>query len=134
MSQSYATLLDRIKAYTIDTILIIILMYFISEVTASFTEVPNYVRVILFAFLFVLYDPLFVSISGGTVGHTFIDISVRKEEHPSKKINFLSALIRFLIKITLGWLSFLTVTNNPKKKAIHDTIAGSMVIKLNTKK
>lgn len=134
MSQTYATLLDRIKAYTIDTILIITLMYFISEVTASFTEVPNYVRVILFAFLFVFYDPLFVCISGGTVGHTFIDISVRQEEYPSKKINFLSALIRFLTKITLGWLSFLTVTKNPKKKAIHDTIAGSMVIKLNTKK
>ncbi|MEP0264133.1 RDD family protein [Dokdonia sp.] len=133
MTQQYAGLLDRIKAYTIDMILIIVLMYFFSEVTASFTEVPNYVRIILFSILFVFYDPLFVSISGGTVGHTFMDISVRQEVNSSKKISFPSALFRFIVKFLLGWLSFITI-GSKKKKAIHDKAVGSVVIKLSIKK
>jgi hypothetical protein len=38
------------------------------------------------------------------------------------------ALIRFLVKGLLGWLSFLTVTGSTRKRAIHDLLGGSIVM------
>jgi uncharacterized RDD family membrane protein YckC len=38
------------------------------------------------------------------------------------------ALIRFTAKVFLGSISLLTITGNSKNRAIHDSIAGSVVI------
>ena len=134
MIEKYANLIDRIKASIVDGIIIIALMYLFSGILSSFESVPNYVRILLFTLLFFLYDPIFVSIFGGTIGHTYLNLAVKKEEDISQNINFLNALFRFLIKFFLGWLSLLTVTGNDKKKAMHDKAAGSVVIKLDLKK
>jgi uncharacterized RDD family membrane protein YckC len=53
---------------------------------------------------------------------------VRREEDHHKNITFYKALIRFLIKFSLGWISLVTVTVNEKRKAIHDFAADSIVI------
>lgn len=134
MIQRYANLIDRVKASIIDGLLLIICMYLFSGILSSFESVPNYVRMFLFVLLFLLYDPLFVSIFGGTIGHTYLNLAVKKEKDISQNINFLNALLRFFIKFFLGWLSLLTVTANDKKKAMHDKAAGSVVIKLALKK
>ncbi len=134
MNQKYANLIDRVKASVVDTILLIALMYVFSGILSSFDSVSNYVRILLFVLLFFLYDPIFVSFFGGTVGHTYLNLAVKKEEDISQNINFLNALLRFLIKFFLGWLSLLTVPSNNRKKAMHDKAAGSVVIKLDLKK
>lgn len=131
MENEYATLLDRIKAVVIDSCILIIVMYTVSEVLNLFEEVPNYVRILIAAFLFVFYDPIFTSNLGGTIGHTFANITVKKDNQKNENINLFSALLRFLLKATLGWISMLTVTGNKKKKAIHDIAANSVVLRLN---
>jgi len=65
---------------------------------------------------------------GGTIGHFLIGIRVKRERKPEKNIIFPFALIRFVVKATLGWISLLTVSNNLKRKAIHDHMIGSVVI------
>ena len=123
----YAVLPDRIKAAFIDGIIIIAAMYAISEIFNLIENVPNSIRIIAM-FIVVLYDPFFISKYGGTIGHSYSGISVKKENDTTKNISFPISLIRFILKFLLGWISLLTVTGNKKKKAIHDFIANSVVV------
>ena len=48
----------------------------------------------------------------------------------TKKINILQALIRYILKVGLGWISFLTIHSNKERRAIHDFAAGSVMIEI----
>jgi uncharacterized RDD family membrane protein YckC len=126
---TYARLPDRIKALIIDQIVVIVFAYLATEILSLFTEVADYVRMMIFIFLFVLYDPIFISSFGATIGHSKANISVKRENNPNKNILFHLAIIRYFLKVFLGWLSLLTITGNEKRRAIHDFVAGSVVIK-----
>lgn len=128
MKNEYAILPDRIKAAVIDGILLIAAMYAASEILNIFENVPNYIRISIAISLFILYDPFFTSQYGGTIGHSFSKITVRKDIDRENYIGFPSALLRFILKISLGWISLLTVTGNKKKKAIHDFVVNSVVV------
>jgi uncharacterized RDD family membrane protein YckC len=41
----------------------------------------------------------------------------------------LQAFFRYVLKISLGWISFLTMHSNSQRRAIHDFAAGSVMIK-----
>lgn len=126
--ERYPGLLERVKAIMADTIAIIIFMMLVTFVFSFFTNVPDNVRMYTFIFIFVLYDPLFTSLFGRTLGHMMNNIVVRRENEPTKNINFIQALIRYAFKAFLGWISLLTVTGNEKRKAIHDFVVGSVVM------
>ncbi len=128
MERNYAILPDRIKAVFIDAIVIVAGMYAISEIFGLFESVPNIVRIIAAVFIFILYDPFFTSKYGGTIGHSYSKICVKRDSDTTKNISFPIAIVRFLLKTSLGWLSLLTVTSSDKKKAIHDLIANSVVL------
>ncbi len=128
MKKKYAILPDRVKAAVIDGIVIIAAMYIISEILNLFENVPNFVRIIAAIILFILYDPFFTSKYGGTIGHSYSNISVKNDSDVSKNISFPIAILRFVLKASLGWLSLLTVTSNNKKKAIHDLAVNSVVL------
>jgi uncharacterized RDD family membrane protein YckC len=125
---SYPRLLDRVKAVFIDAIGILLLMVAVSAIFSGIEAVSDNVRIAAFIFIFWLYDPLFTSIFGGTIGHMIVGIRVKKERNEASNISFFHALFRFVFKSMLGWISLLTVTNNKKRKAIHDSIAGSVVV------
>lgn len=131
MSDRYTSLFPRVKAAFLDAVLMILFMYVSSELLAEFETVPNYVRVILFVFIVILYEPLLVSLWGKTLGHHKMDICVRKEENLNQKIGFPNALLRYTIKLLLGWLSFITITNSDKHQAIHDRMAKSVMLREN---
>jgi len=126
--KDYPLLLDRFKAVFADSIILVILMKIITDIFSLFDNVPDISRAIAFIFIFFLYDPLFTSIFGGTIGHRINGIRVKKETDTNKNISFPMAVIRFIIKTSLGWVSMLTVPNNEKKKAIHDNLVNSIVI------
>ena len=88
----------------------------------------------LFLFVFFLYEPLFVSAFGGTIGHTYSNIKIKREYNTGKNISFPIAIVRFTLKSLLGWISLLTVTSNTKKQAIHDFAAKSVVVIEDNKK
>lgn len=129
MNPAYANLLDRVKAAVVDSIIIIAMMFAATEILALFDNVPNFVRIVIFIFIFILYEPLFISLYGATIGHSKIGVSVRKDSDITKKVSFPVAVIRFLVKAFLGTFSLFTVTGNDKRKAIHDYVANSVVIK-----
>lgn len=128
MTVKYARLFDRVKAAFIDSLFLIGMMYAASEIFSLFEAIPNYMRIIVFVVLFLLYEPIFVSQFGGTIGHSFSKIVVKRESNSDKNLNLIVALIRFILKATLGWISLLTIPSNSKGQAIHDFAARSIVI------
>lgn len=130
MKNHYANLPLRIKAVVIDSILLIFSMFVATELLGLFDNVPNYVRLVIAGFLFLFYDPVFTNVKGGTIGHMYANISVRRQTDETKNINFFNAIIRFLIKASFGWVSLLTTTSHEQRRAMHDLAAGSVVIDL----
>jgi uncharacterized RDD family membrane protein YckC len=126
--ENYPGILDRVKAIFIDGIIIIVYMFIVSYIFSLFENVPDNARIIAFVFIFFLYDPLFTSLLGGTIGHMIIGIRVKRELNEQKNIQFPSAVLRYIVKASLGWISLLTITANKKGKAIHDMLVGSVVV------
>lgn len=126
--EKYPELRDRIQSTFIDLIIIIILMYIFARILDNFKPEPNWIRVTLFVTLFFLYEPIFL-IFGCTPGNYIKHIRVRRYAESSIRINFLQALVRYPIKAALGWISFLTIGSDPKKRAILDMASRSVMLK-----
>ena len=129
MQETYPELKLRVQSAFIDAILVIVLMFATASVLDKFDNVPDSVRIILFIMIVLLYEPFFMTL-GCTLGNYFSQVRVRKEANSSKRINFLQAIVRYPIKLILGWISFLTISSNPKRRAIHDMVSGTVVIKV----
>ncbi len=124
----YALLNDRYKAMALDVGINVLSLTLFSYVFSYYEVDSDELRKYLFFFLFFFYDPFFTSMFGATIGQNMFNLTVRKEKDTSKKINFFIAIWRFLFKSSLGIISLLTVGSHPKRKAIHDQVAGSVVI------
>lgn len=126
---NYASLSDRIKAFTIDQILLIVTMFITSELLSNFENVPTSIRIILFISFFFLYEPICISFFKGTIGQQYINIKVEKDNDQGTAVNFFLVIIRNLLKYSLGWISLLTISSSPKKQAVHDSIVKSIVLR-----
>jgi len=129
MENQYPLLMDRIQSSFIDAVLIIILMFSFANLLDKFDNVPDWVRIAMFVGLFIIYEPLCMTI-GATLGNYVKGIRVRKSTDTAKRINFFQAIVRYPVKVFLGWISFLTINSNPQRRAIHDLVSGSVMIKL----
>jgi uncharacterized RDD family membrane protein YckC len=127
---SYPGVSRRVKALFTDTVVMVIFMLLFSTLFSQFESVADEARVIAIVFIFLLYDPLFTSFTGATLGHRLFGLRVRRADDFNKNINLFLAMIRFLIKAFLGWISLLTVQSNPQRKAMHDMLVGSVVIEV----
>jgi uncharacterized RDD family membrane protein YckC len=117
----------RVKASTIDSLILVLLMLAASDVFSNLDTDNTTYKILTFVFIFVLYDPILVSLKGATIGHQICNIKVITESD-NKKLNIIKAMIRFILKATLGWLSFFTVNSNNKKQALHDLVVNSIVV------
>lgn len=127
-SSKYGKLMSRVKAVIIDSLVIMGLGLLATFLLNKFENTPDSARLIAFLFVFFLYDPTFTSLFGGTLGHLIIGLTVRRESDESKKMFFPLAIVRFITKALLGWISLLTISSNDKRRAIHDLVANSVVI------
>uniref|UniRef100_UPI003217AC54 RDD family protein n=1 Tax=uncultured Draconibacterium sp. TaxID=1573823 RepID=UPI003217AC54 len=118
----------RVKAVVCDSIVLVLLMIGATNLFEIIGDVPDFARIIAFVFIFLLYDPLLTSTIGGTLGHMIFGIRVKREKNQDKNFLFPLAVVRYIIKALLGWVSLLTVSGNKKGKAIHDLAVRSIVI------
>ena len=124
----YPTLSDRVQSTFIDTVFIIILMFAFASVLERYDAAPDWIRIALFFGIWGIYEPLCTSL-GFTIGNYAKGIRVKDSDNPTKKIKVLRAFLRYVIKVSLGWISFLTMHMNPERRAIHDFAAGSVMVK-----
>jgi uncharacterized RDD family membrane protein YckC len=124
----YPTLSDRVQSTFIDGILIILLMFAFASILNRYENAPDWIRTALFFGIWGIYEPVCTTL-GFTVGNYMKGIRVRRHSNTDKRINFFQALLRYILKFSLGWISFLTIHFNPQRRAIHDLAAGSVMIK-----
>ncbi|HEU4471698.1 MAG TPA: RDD family protein [Flavisolibacter sp.] len=124
----YPTLADRVQSTFIDSIFIIVLMFVFASWLDRYENAPDWIRIVLFFGLWGIYEPLATAL-GGTIGNHLKGIRVRQSGNEAKRLNVLKAFFRYVVKIGLGWISFITIHSNPQKRAIHDLVAGSVMIK-----
>lgn len=129
MEDEYPSLVARFQSIFIDTVFLVVMMFIISTILSYFPDTPDWLRIILFISIFFFYEPVCLTF-GCTIGNYFKRIRVRKFHDTTSRINILSAVIRYIVKVCLGWVSFLTVHTNPSRRAIHDLASGSVMIKL----
>lgn len=124
----FPEVIERLKAVLTDSLVIVGLMILIGTIFSNFKNVPESLRMFAFIFVFGLYDPIFTSLFGGTIGHRVMGLRIKRDDNSNKNIPFLNAVLRYFFKVFLGFISLLTVSNNEKGKAIHDIVAKSVVV------
>ena len=121
-------LITRVKAVFVDAISILLLFTLTSWVVNNIGDLPAGIKGFIFVFMIYLYEPTLVTLTRGTIGHKFVNIQVVNYRNPNKRINFIQASLRFITKYFLGWVSFITVSFNKNKRAVHDTVGNSIVL------
>ena len=124
----YPSLLRRVQAMFIDFVVILCIFMVSSLIIGAVGSVPDEIKISILFFCFVLYEPLWISTAGGTIGHQILKLRVKRYATPERNIGFIPALGRIIAKTALGWISFLTVNSSSEKRAIHDILSGSVVV------
>lgn len=131
MDQEYPELKTRIQSSFIDGLLIIVLMlvsaWALDKAGVGDEEEGGMLKAIIFVSIWGIYEPLATTL-GATLGNYFMKIRVRKMDANGKRLNIFQAFIRFVFKFFLGWLSFVTINFNKERRAIHDIVAGSVML------
>jgi uncharacterized RDD family membrane protein YckC len=124
---AYARFLPRLRALFIDVIIIMAAIFtavFIAVVVRS-DDLARPLGVLVAA-LWLLYEPLLVSLAGGTVGHRLCNLRV-VDDRTDGNVSFLKAAARTVIKALLGWVSFVSMLTTRRSQAIHDLLTRSTV-------
>ena len=131
MEQEYPELKTRVQSTFIDFVLMIVLMFVaawaLDKAGIGDEEENGWMKAIVFVSIWGIYEPLSTTL-GATLGNYLMKIRVRKASAAGKKLNLLQAFVRFGFKFSLGWLSFLTIHFNEQRRAIHDIVAGSVML------
>ena len=125
---TFPSLVVRVKAVFIDLVIMLVTFTTTALLIDALGEVHSFVKGFILIFMLYLYDPILTSFSGSTLGHKAMNLKVRRYGEPERNISLGQAFLRFFVKLSLGWLSLLTVTGNSRKRAIHDLASGSIML------
>jgi uncharacterized RDD family membrane protein YckC len=124
---AYGRFSRRIRAFVIDWIIVLLLLLTVLLVAIS-TDSDRIGRILGFAFLgvWLLYEPLLVSITGSTIGHYVTNLRV-VDSRSQGNISFAKGVVRTIIKSALGLYSFVTMATTSRHQALHDVLTRSTV-------
>jgi uncharacterized RDD family membrane protein YckC len=123
----FPTLRERFIGVILDNVTILLCFLIVSYISNEIIEISTNVKPFIFFGLLFLYEPIMTTFFC-TVGQIFMGFRVRKINDEDSKISLVQGFARLLLKYSLGWLSFLTVTFNEKNRAIHDLVSGTIAI------
>ena len=123
----YARFSRRLRGMLLDWIVALIVL-FGAVLIASAVRSDNFSRAlgILALLALLLYEPVLVSLTGGTLGHHFTNLRV-VDERNGGNVSFAKACARVVIKGVLGWYSFVVLAATRRNQAIHDLLTRSTV-------
>ena len=125
-SQAYVRFTRRVQAVLVDSIIFMVVLAAALAVAIAFAS-DNIARIVGFtvAATWLFYEPLLVSLTGGTIGHYLFNMRVVDDR--GGNVNFLKAVARVLIKSLLGWYSFVAMAMTYRHQAVHDLLTSSTV-------
>jgi hypothetical protein len=127
LTPRYARFPRRLRGIVIDWILAMALLFGALFVAASVgSDHISRTLGVLVVLVLVLYEPVLVSLTGGTLGHYLTNLRV-VDERDQGNVSFLKALARFALKGLLGWYSFIVITATRRNQAMHDLLTRSTV-------
>src|SRR5258707_8979987 len=127
LTPRYARFPRRLRGIIIDWILAMVLLFGALFVAASVgSDHVSRTLGILVVVVLILYEPVLVSLTGGTLGHYFTNLRV-VDERDQGNVSFLKALARFALKSLLGWYSFIVIAATRRNQAMHDLLTRSTV-------
>jgi len=99
---AYARFLPRVQALVIDSIILVVVI-FAAVMVAVAVRSDNFARPLGFAVaaFWLLYEPLFVSYAGGTLGHIRSNLRV-VDDRTHGNVSFLKAVARAIVKGALA--------------------------------
>jgi uncharacterized RDD family membrane protein YckC len=123
----YARFSRRLRGIVLDWIVAMAVIFGAVLVAISIQN-DNFSRALglLVVIALVLYEPVLVSLTGGTLGHYFSNLRV-VDDRDGGNVSFLKACARVLIKGLLGWFSFVILAATRRNQAIHDVMTRSTV-------
>src|SRR5262249_34811386 len=124
---AYARYTRRLKAYFLDWVLMIALMFggLFAAVQFGSDNVARPLGLTVVAVL-LLYEPLLVSLFGSTVGHYVYNLRVA-DDRTGGNVSFLKAVARAAIRSVLGIYSFIAMALPRRRQAVHDLLTRSTV-------
>jgi uncharacterized RDD family membrane protein YckC len=124
---AYGRFSRRLKAVVIDGI-VMLLLTVAALIIAVSTGSDSVGRILGFTVIaiWLLYEPLLVSLTGSTIGHYRTNLRV-VDNQTHGNISFLKAVVRVIIKGVLGIYSFITMATTSRHQAVHDLLTGSTV-------
>lgn len=123
----YAVLPRRLQALVLDVALLVSSLVAVAIAIPALPDAASPAVWVGAVLLFVLYEPLLISRTGGTVGHHLMNLRVQRESAP-EQIGFGRALLRSWIKGVLGVVSFVSMLLTRKHQAVHDSVTRSVVV------
>jgi uncharacterized RDD family membrane protein YckC len=126
-SPLYARFSRRLKAMFIDWLLMLALIFGALALASSLAS-PVVSRILgfLVVAILLLYEPVLVAFTGGTLGHRWTNLRVVDEQHGGN-VSFAKACARVVIKGALGLYSFLVMGATCRNQAVHDLLTRSTV-------
>lgn len=123
----YARFSRRLRAMLLDWIITLIVMFGALLLAATMGD-DNVSRAlgVSVVIALLLYEPVLVSYTGGTLGHFFANLRV-VDARNGGNISFPKACARVAIKGLLGLYSFVTLAATRRNQAVHDLLTGSTV-------
>ncbi len=126
--RAYARFPRRLLGLTVDGFLGMLLLVG-GSIAASASGLQSVTVGFLLALLglVVLYEPVLVSRTGGTVGHHVVNLRVERETS-GERLSFGTALLRSLLKGLLGIPSFFFILLTRRHQSLHDKLTHSVVV------
>ncbi len=123
----YPTLGRRYFAAFIDGLVVLGGMLLVGTLLGDVGPTLAPVRAALFVALWFGYEPGCTAFAA-TLGQRLMGFRVRRLADPSQRISLPAAWLRYVFKVVLGIVSFLTMGLTQQRRAIHDLASGSVVL------
>lgn len=124
---AYSRLSRRMRAFLYDGLVLGLMFFFVVFLVSNADIDKPLVESLVTAFTILSIEPLFVTLTGSSIGHHLAGLRVRRASSDAK-LGLARSYLRFLIKIPLGLASFLSVQTTRRHQAIHDLVSDSIVV------
>jgi uncharacterized RDD family membrane protein YckC len=123
----YARFARRLRGMFVDWVLALIIIFGAILIAVSVgNEIVSRILAFVVVLLLVLYEPLLVSRTGGTLGHWYTNLRV-VDDRTGGNLPLRTAVIRAGIKAVLGAYSFVVMMATRRNQALHDLLTRSTV-------